>query len=150
MKTRIIISAAIAALTLTGCGKEKTFPANFEVIGKTGISGDNLLTLRDTGTGCEWVYQPSGILSPRNERSADGNTVKQRCVPLGGEQAAVVTTTVRTAPPAAAGFGSSSPSQEDAVRDAVRSQSMTSPVAPEIPPPTGMPDDGVESQMKNP
>lgn len=149
MKIKIIISAAVAALALTGCAKEKEFPENFEIIGVTTINGEDIYTLRDTGTGCEWAYQNKGIFSPRNERSSDGNTVKQRCIPLGGEQAAVVTTTM-PAPSPAAGFGAPPISQEDAVREAIRSQAVEAPPAPEIPPPTGMPNDGVESQMKNP
>lgn len=169
-----VVTAPILAITalaaLTSCGKDKApeIPSVFEVTGKTVINGETIVTARDTGTGCEVIITPNGVM-PRNERSVDGASVKQRCVLTGTESSAApgVTTTTIPADPAQT---SAMDSQAAAVADTVREAIAPAPTAREIPPPAGKgtkpravplptrpaprptapaPADGVETQMKN-
>lgn len=147
--------------------KDTVVPETFEITGKSTVDGQTLVTARDTGTGCEIIVTPYGVM-PRNERSADGLSVKQRCVLTGTEQVSVPTTTVLPPDPAQT---SVLDKQASAVADAVREATLPPPTVRNIPPPTGggtkpravppvrrpvpalteTPDgagDGVESQLK--
>lgn len=165
--------ACVAALALSACSSKPALPSNFEVIGKTSTDAGDIYTVRDIGTGCEFISGDTGLL-PRNERSADGTAVKQRCVITGDETPAPAnvqqfdqgstTTTGATQPAFAAQEAPpSSAAQEQAVREAIREQTagaIPPAAAPSIPPPRGarratqpatpaqQPQDGVESQMK--
>lgn len=162
MKT-LTITTLLLATALCGCSNEK-LPATFQATGKSTIGGQNIYTARDTGTGCEIVITPNGVIA-RNERAADGTTIKQRCVTTGDEQAAPTVVTTTTGVPAQAAFAPAErpASQADVVRaaqDAVRAQQQAIPPAsaPVIPPPKGAQrtqpatpaddGDGVESQLK--
>lgn len=172
MRARFAIGGlCLASLALAGCGKAPVVPSPFEVIGRTETNGVTALILRDTGTGCEMVAVPSVGLLPRNERSVDGLSVKQRCVITGDEQPTPANGAAAAAAPggqtstfAPAPNPVGSDAQEQAVREAIRSQAQgaippAGPApAPTIPPPKGVTkttpaddeDDGggVESQLK--
>lgn len=167
-KARLVATLALLplALAMSGCGKKTKIPSTFEVIGSTTTDEGTFITLRDKGTGCEMISGPNGMME-RNERSADGLSVKQRCVMTGEEQ---------PVPGQTPSAGNGQPSfqavpnpvgteaQEQAVRDAIRAQTQgaippaSAPEEPSIPPPRGntrttpvAPNDGdgVESQLKN-
>lgn len=173
-----ILAVALAVtFTLAGCSSKPALPSNFEVIGESSTGAGNYYTLRDTGTGCEFIAGPHGML-PRNERSADGVNVKQRCVITGDEPPVTTppgttqqfgTTPAQTGQPAFApqGAAAGGDPQEEALRAAIREQAQGAipPAAaptPTIPPPRGArraapaaqpqqaasEDDGVESQLK--
>jgi len=154
-----LAACAIPTLTLAACSDGAKLPADFEVIGKSELAGTTIYTARDTGTGCEILVTDRGVLT-RNERGADGVTVKQRCV-LTGDETPV--TTVTTNP--AGGQASFAPmlppktaaTREDVVQAAQNAlQTQIPPAsAPTIPPPRGSTrprtaetEDGVESQLK--
>ena len=171
-RTAALGAACLAAVALAGCSSKPALPSNFEVIGKSSTDAGDYYTLRDVGTGCEFVSGPEGMM-PRNERSADGMTVKQRCV-LTGDEAPVGPT------PGAQQFGAATgqqaagqpaftpqgnpvgaDAQEEALRAAIREQTQGAipPAAPsaDIPPPKGarraaepeaQGDNDVESQLK--
>lgn len=167
MKKTTFLIIAISAAGLAGCNKAKPLPSPLEVIGKSDTTLGDALVLRDRGTGCEILAIKGLGMMPRNERSADGNSVKQRCVITGEEQSVTVNGPVTTgqqpsftASPNAVGADA----QEQAVRDAIREQTQgaippAAPAAPTIPPPSGkgqttaVPREedggGVESQLKN-
>lgn len=160
------------ALAATACHRGPDVPSNYEVIGRTDTPAGVVVTLRDTGTGCEFTALSNGGLMPRNERSADGASVKQRCVITGeetsGGSASASAPGLQDAPTAATasnGQPSFGPpravgeeAQAQAVRDAVRAATEAAPpaqAAPSIPPPTGRQssqaqsaDDDVESQLR--
>lgn len=160
---KTIAAAILSTIALCGCSEEK-LPSTFQTTSKTTIGGETVYTARDTGTGCEIIVTSDGIM-PRNERAADGVTVKQRCVVTGDEQPATVVETTSTAN--GAGQPAFAPrtqaaTREDvlrAVQGAVRDRQQTIPPAsaPAIPPPRGpqrqqpvapADDGGVESQLK--
>lgn len=164
MALAILMSSAFLLLSSCGQAKEPAVPIGFEITSKTEINGYTVLTARDTGTGCEIIFSTAGIM-PRNERSADGASVKQRCVLTGSETPMAPTTTMLPANPAQT---SAMDSQAAAVAEAVRDATGT-PGTGTIPPPAGngtkpkdvpaqpkqtptIPppaEDGVESQLKN-
>ena len=167
MRITTFLIVAIAATGLAGCNKAKPLPSPLEVIGKSETPLGEALVLRDRGTGCEILAIQGLGMMVRNERSADGNSVKQRCVITGEEQSVTVNGPVTTSQQPS--FSASpnpvgSDAQEQAVRDAIREQTQgaippAAPAAPAIPPPSGKgqttavprEDDsgGVESQLKN-
>lgn len=166
--TTAVLTLGALALAAAACtpSKAPVVPETFEITGRTVIDGQIYITARDTGTGCEIIITSSGIM-PRNERSADGATVKQRCVLTGSEQVTAPTTTILPPDPAQT---SVIDSQASAVAEAVRQATLPPPTARNIPPPSGggtkpravppakrpapaPPDtgdtaDGVESQLK--
>lgn len=168
--------ACVAAIALSACSSKPALPSNFEVIGKTSTDAGDIYTVRDGGTGCEFIQSSAGLL-PRNERSADGTAVKQRCVitgdeapaPAGVQQFDQGAQAPSAAQPAFAPQATQAnpDAQEQALREAIREQTAgaippAAPAAetPAIPPPRGArrpaaqpataqpPQDGVESQLK--
>lgn len=160
-KRKIIQAFAIMCsmsglVALSACGDpEPEVPIGFELTSRTVINNHAVITVRDIGTGCEIIISQTGIM-PRNERSVDGATVKQRCVLTGTEQPMPATTTVLPANPAQT---SAMDAEAAAVADAVREATTPAPNAGNIPPPSGegaapreVPaddEDGIESQLKN-
>lgn len=170
-----LLAALGAAALLVACDNTPNVPSNYEVIGRTETELGTVLTIRDTGTGCEMTMTLEGIIE-RNERSVDGTTVKQRCVITGDEtpvgaaanQAAAPTAQTGRADAGQPSFSAPNPvgsaAQEQAVRDAIREAAgagipPASDAAPAIPPPSGRQssqqsgapaDDGddVEAQLK--
>jgi hypothetical protein len=84
---RLIVILAVASpfVFISGCKKAVDLKSDYEVIGQTETKSlGMLLTLRDRGTGCEFIMSSYALL-PRNERSSDGFSVKQRCIQTGSE-----------------------------------------------------------------
>lgn len=169
-RTRPDIALIVAALALAplvaGCSKTQV-PSSFDLVAKSDIAGvGEMQIVRDTGTGCEWVVTPHG-LQPRNERSTDGTSIKQRCLATGGEDTpasmtaggipAMPTQTSAAAPSFAA---PAIPSAAQADIQAEVQKSLTTPApSRSIPPPKGARravapvaandgSDGVEGQLK--
>lgn len=168
----VVCTGILASFALASCGKGPNVPSPFEVIGQSDTSLGRAVVLRDRGTGCEMVAIAGVGIMPRNERSVDGASVKQRCVITGDEtptqagNGTPIQPSSGTQPafqPAPNPVGPDA--QEQAVRDAIRAQTQGAippagpepEAAPSIPPPKGgtkgtpvpAPEDGVESQLKN-
>lgn len=159
---KTITAALLSTIALCGCSEQK-LPSTFQATSKSTVGSETVYTARDTGTGCEIIITSDGIM-PRNERAADGVTVKQRCVVTGDEQPATVVETMSAPssgqpafapPPQAATREDVLRAVQGAVRD--RQQAIPPASAPAIPPPRGAQrtqqaapadDGGVESQLK--
>lgn len=81
----VMLTLASPFVMISGCKKQVELKSDYEVIGKTEVENlGTLVTLRDRGTGCEIIMSVDALM-PRNERSSDGTSVKQRCVATGNE-----------------------------------------------------------------
>lgn len=172
MRCAALITAALSVVALSACTSKPDLPSSFEVIGKTSSAAGDMFVVRDTGTGCEWIVTSRGLM-PRNERSTDGTSIKQRCLTLGGEEtpATMAQDTIPSMPttvtPAPGAIPGATAQDQAAIQAEVQRRLATTPTpqaAPAIPPPRGARkakprdaapapaaspgEDGVESQMK--
>lgn len=162
MRPKFIIIAVLAVNLAAGCSdpnSNKKIPSPFEIIGQSTVSSARIYAVRDKGTGCEFIFTEKGAMIPRYERSADGTSVKQRCVMTGEEETpaggAPVIMEMKEA--GAVPVNPVGPeAQEQALRDAIRAETEAAAKRNSIPPPTApgnatsVPkrEDGIESQLK--
>lgn len=162
MRPKFIIIAVLAVNLAAGCSdpnSSKKIPSPFEIIGQSSLSSYKIYAVRDKGTGCEFVLTDRGAMIPRYERSADGTSVKQRCVMTGEEEtpaggAPVIMEMKEAGAMPVNPVGAEA--QEQALRDAIRAETEAAAKRNSIPPPTApgnatsVPkrEDGIESQLK--